>query len=101
MQVLSQLSYNPTIDPLIGADIVAPSRPGSSPGCSAGEFRVPFVAGFHRPGSLLDNGQRVLLPRHRVDGEYSSRLANPSIEVRRRSAQESRGPASPGLLTTW
>ena len=48
MQVLSQLSYNPTVGPLIGADIVAPSRPGSSPGCSTGEFRVPFVAGFHR-----------------------------------------------------
>lgn len=79
MQVLSQLSYNPTVGPLIGADIVAPSRPGSTPSCSTGEFRVLLVAGFHRPGSLLDDGQRVLLPRHRVAGEYTSRLARPSI----------------------
>jgi hypothetical protein len=56
MQVLSQLSYNPTVGPLIGADIVAPCRPGSSPGCSAGEFRVLVVAGFHRPGSLSTMG---------------------------------------------
>jgi hypothetical protein len=77
--VLSQLSYNPTIGPLIGADIVAPSRPGSSPGCSAGEFRASSSPAFTISGSLLDDGQRVLLPRHRVGGEYTSRLAPPSI----------------------
>ena len=38
MQVLSQLSYNPTVGPLIGEDIGR--HPGRSPGCSTGEFRV-------------------------------------------------------------
>jgi hypothetical protein len=79
MQVLSQLSYNPTIGPLIGADIVAPSRPGSSPGCSAGEFRVPSSPAFTISGSLLDDGQRVLLPRHRVRAEYISHPIRLSI----------------------
>jgi hypothetical protein len=51
---------------------VAPLRPGSSPGCSTGEFRVPSSPAFTDPGSLLDDGQRVLLPRHRVAGEYTS-----------------------------
>ena len=39
MQVLSQLSYNPTIGPLIGA--IPDARPVRFlPDCSAGEFRV-------------------------------------------------------------
>ena len=50
MQVLSQLSYNPTVGPLVGALSVA-SRPALT-GCSAGEFRAAVAAGFHRPGSL-------------------------------------------------
>ena len=39
MQVLSQLSYNPTSVHLL-ALYRTPLRPDSSPGCSAGEFRV-------------------------------------------------------------
>lgn len=72
MQVLSQLSYNPTIGPLIGADIEAPRRPGSSPWLLGRRVpRLP-IAGSHRPGSLQIGGQRVLLPRHRVRGEVYS-----------------------------
>jgi len=58
---------------------VAPSRPGSSPGCSAGEFRVHSSPALTISGSLLDDGQRVLLPRHRVAAEYTSRPIRPSI----------------------
>src|SRR5438034_5885540 len=39
MQVLSQLSYNPTIGPLIGA--ISGASPAGFSGCSASEFRVP------------------------------------------------------------
>ncbi len=46
MQVLSQLSYNPTVGPLIGADIGRHS--GRSPGCSTGEFCV-----VRRPASTI------------------------------------------------
>ncbi len=38
MQVLSQLSYNPTIGPLVGVISVA-IRPALT-GCSTGEFRA-------------------------------------------------------------
>jgi hypothetical protein len=48
--VLSQLSYNPTIGPLIGADIGR--HPGRVTGCSAGEIEAPPIAGLHHPGSL-------------------------------------------------
>ena len=50
MQVLSQLSYNPTIGPLIGAAIGR--HPGRVTGCSAGEFGTLSTAGLHHPGSL-------------------------------------------------
>jgi hypothetical protein len=56
MQVLSQLSYNPTIGPLIGADIVAPARPGSSPSCSTGEFHASSSPASTNPGSLRTMG---------------------------------------------
>ncbi len=46
MQVLSQLSYNPTIGPLIGV-LSGAIRSGLAD-CSAGEFRVPSTAGFHQ-----------------------------------------------------
>jgi hypothetical protein len=54
MQVLSQLSYNPTesVGPLVGAAIGAPLRPGSSLGCSTGEFRAPRTPARTNPGSL-------------------------------------------------
>ncbi len=73
MQVLSQLSYNPTdsVGPLVGAVSVA-TRPGSSPGCSTGEFRAPRSAGSHHPGSLVNEARRVLLPRQRFAVEDST-----------------------------
>jgi hypothetical protein len=49
MQVLSQLSYNPTVGPLFGpiseADIPVRTH---RPDCSTGEFRVPRLAGSHQ-----------------------------------------------------
>lgn len=51
MQVLSQLSYNPTIGPLVGA-LSGATRPDSSPDCSTGEFRAPRTPARTNPGSL-------------------------------------------------
>ncbi len=80
MQVLSQLSYNPTdsVGPLVGAVSVA-TRPGLSPDCSTGEFHAPRFTGFHHPGSLVNEAWRVLLPRHRIDFEDSTGVRSPSI----------------------
>ena len=50
MQVLSQLSYNPTIGPLIGAAIGR--HPGRYSRLLGGRVRVPAIAGLHHPGSL-------------------------------------------------
>ena len=50
MQVLSQLSYNPTIGPLIGAAIGR--HPGRCCRLLGGRVRVPATAGLHHPGSL-------------------------------------------------
>src|SRR5918995_4344338 len=55
MQVLSQLSYNPTIGPLVRPDIGGRSRLGR-PSCSAGEFRVPRAPASTDPGSLATRG---------------------------------------------
>jgi hypothetical protein len=67
MQVLSQLSYNPTNRSTHRHDIGC--HPDRFPGCSAGEFGAFSIAGFHHPGSLQIDGQRLLLPRQRVRGE--------------------------------
>ena len=81
MQVLSQLSYNPTdsVGPLVSAVSVA-TRLGSSPGCSTGEFRAPRFTGFHCPGSLVNEARRVLIPRQRFDFEDSTGVRSLSIE---------------------
>ena len=78
MQVLSQLSYNPTVGPLVGGLSVA-TRPDSSPGCSTGEFRAPLSAGSHHSRLAQDEAQRVLLPRQRVAGEDSTGVLGGSI----------------------
>ena len=74
MQVLSQLSYNPTrssvVGPLVGALSVA-IRPGSSPGCSTGEFRVLERRLAPIP-ARCERGARVLLPRQRIGFEDST-----------------------------
>jgi hypothetical protein len=57
MQVLSQLSYNPTVGPLVGA-LSGAIRPVFT-GCSSGEFRASSAAGFHRPGSLRARRARI------------------------------------------
>ena len=48
MQVLSQLSYNPTIGPLIG--VISDAAPALR--LLVGRVPRPSVAGFHHPGSL-------------------------------------------------
>ena len=64
MQVLSQLSYNPTIGPLIGAAIGR--HPGRCKRLLSGRVRVPMIAGLHHPGSLRIEADALLLPRQRV-----------------------------------
>ena len=76
MQVLSQLSYNPTVGPLVGAISVA-IRPALT-GCSTGEFRArrrrlpPIPARCGR-------GRRVLLPRQRIGPEDITGVCAASI----------------------
>ena len=75
MQVLSQLSYNPTIGPLIGADIGR--HPGRVSGCSAGEFGASAIAGLHHPGSLRIEAGAYCSRVNAFGAEYSagSRIA--------------------------
>jgi hypothetical protein len=68
MQVLSQLSYNPTIGPLIGAAIGRHSGRVLGPAARRASSTLP-IAGLHHPGSLQIGRQRVLLPRQRVRAE--------------------------------
>ena len=71
MQVLSQLSYNPTdsVGPLVRPDIGGRIRLGR-PSCSAGEFRVPRAPACTDPGSLSTRGSaycsRVIASAWRV-----------------------------------
>jgi hypothetical protein len=57
MQVLSQLSYNPTrtfrAGPLVGALSVAIRPPAFAIGCSSGEFCAPRSPACTDPGSLM------------------------------------------------
>ena len=50
MQVLSQLSYNPTS--VHSSALLSDAIPAGCDGCSTGEFRTPRIAGLHHPGSL-------------------------------------------------
>lgn len=50
MQVLSQLSYNPTS--VHSSALLSDAIPAAGGGCSAGEFGAISIAGLHRPGSL-------------------------------------------------
>jgi NitT/TauT family transport system substrate-binding protein len=81
MQVLSQLSYNPTdfvIGPLVGVVSVA-SRPDSSPDCSTGEFRVPALAGFHRSRLAVSEAHA-----------YCSRVIASAARIAQRSEHQDR-----------
>jgi hypothetical protein len=64
MQVLSQLSYNPTS--VHSSALLSDAIPAGVTGCSAGEFGAPRIAGLHPPGSLRIEADALLLPRHRV-----------------------------------
>ena len=74
MQVLSQLSYNPTCFASVHslAWISDATRPDSSPDCSAGEFRAPLTPGLHRSRLAVDEVLRVLIPRQRIGVEDST-----------------------------
>ncbi len=76
MQVLSQLSYNPTCFASVHslAWISDATRPDSSPGCSTGEFRAPPTPGLHRSRLAVDEVLRVLIPRQRIGVEDSTRV---------------------------
>ena len=50
MQVLSQLSYNPTS--VHSSALLSDAIPAACGGCSAGEFGAISIAGLHHPGSL-------------------------------------------------
>jgi hypothetical protein len=81
MQVLSQLSYNPTssvIGPLDGALSVA-TRSDLSPGCSAGEFRVARLAGFHRSRLAVSEARAYCSRVIAFGTKYISRRPDPSI----------------------
>jgi hypothetical protein len=79
MQVLSQLSYNPTIGPLIGAALGR--HPGRFGGCSAGEFGVPAIAGLHLPGSLRIEADAYCSRVNAFGPEYISRARTLCLEV--------------------
>ena len=77
MQVLSQLSYNPTIGPLIGA--VSGANPAGPPAAQRTSSTLA-IAGLHHPGSLRIDRQRVLLPRQRVRARlYQSTIHDPTM----------------------
>ena len=88
MQVLSQLSYNPTCFVSVHslARISGATRPDSSPDCSTGEFRAPPTPGLHRSRLAVDEVLRVLIPRQRIGREDSTRAPQPSIRRRGASA---------------
>jgi hypothetical protein len=69
MQVLSQLSYNPTIGPLIGAAIGR--HPGRCYRLLGGRVRVPVIAGLHHPGSLQIERTPTAPASTRFAAEYS------------------------------
>ena len=79
MQVLSQLSYNPTVGPLVGA-LSGAIRPALT-GCSTGEFRVSAAAGFHHPGSLEARHTRTAPASRRSSGEYRRGLSTPQRPI--------------------
>ncbi len=80
MQVLSQLSYNPTCFVSVHslARISGATRPDSSPDCSTGEFRAPSTPGLHRSRLAVDEVLRVLIPRQRIGVEDSTGVHAPS-----------------------
>jgi hypothetical protein len=77
MQVLSQLSYNPTVGPLIGEDIGR--HPGRSPGCSASEFRVLRRPAFTIPARFVPERSAYYSRVVAFVLEYSSRGAKPTL----------------------
>ncbi len=73
MQVLSQLSYNPTIGPLVG--VLSGATRSALTDCSTGEFRVPSIAGFH-PSRLAEIEAHAYCSRVNAFGsEYTGRLS--------------------------
>ncbi len=79
MQVLSQLSYNPTIGPLIGAAIGR--HPGRCWRLLGGRGRGLCDRRLAPSRLAADRGGRLLFPRQRVRAEYISRAWTLHLEV--------------------
>ena len=76
MQVLSQLSYNPTIGPLIGVDIGRhPGRLTAARRASSG----PAIAGLHHPGSLRIEADAYCSRVNAFGAEYIRQGGEPRI----------------------
>ena len=76
MQVLSQLSYNPTVGPLVGP--ISEADPAQSPGLLGGRVPRPSARRLPPIPARCERGARVLLPRRRVgvDGTTHGILAS-------------------------
>ena len=75
MQVLSQLSYNPTS--VHSSALLSDAIPAAAGGCSAGEFEASSIAGLHHPGSLRIETDAYCSRVIAFGREYISRPADP------------------------
>ena len=75
MQVLSQLSYNPTS--VHSSALLSDAIPAAVGGCSAGEFGTPATAGLHHPGSLRIEADAYCSRVNAFGREYISRPPDP------------------------
>ena len=71
MQVLSQLSYNPTDSSVHSFGPISEAGPAQSPELLDGRVPHSSFAGFHRSRLAVNDGQRVLLPRQRIGGRIA------------------------------
>src|SRR6476659_6260009 len=79
MQVLSQLSYNPTIGPLIGA--IPDARPVRFCLTARRASSASSIAGSHHFRLASHRGVRVLLPRQRVRPSIPEASVDPQERV--------------------
>lgn len=87
MQVLSQLSYNPTS--VHSSALLSDAIPAAADGCSAGEFEAPRIAGLHHPGSLRIKADAYCSRVIAFGREYISRPADPQAGDSAASGPES------------
>jgi hypothetical protein len=75
MQVLSQLSYNPTIGPLVG--VLSGAIRSVLADCSTGEFRVLSTAGFHPSRLAVIEACTYCSRVNAFIREYTDRISGP------------------------